>query len=380
MTVSRYIIALMFMLMLSGCTRDAVPEPSGKIVKIGVIGSFSGADKALSDSGLNGVEVVLSLRPLLNNGDKVELLVEDDRSQPDEVKDAFDRLVDQDVAGVILLSRSEIAMKLADKIWLKKAPVLATVASHSELTAKGDYITQVSFDDTFQGSVAAMFARDELFIKRVAVISDPDDIHSTILAETFIDKFEAANGVVLRHITLDDAEIDLQASMQELKREDAELLYAPVKAQRLLELARVLQGLPWKPDVITSDGLLSEIFLKHKEDVSLVDGMMVTDMHSTQLTLTEYGEAVMEAFNAQNKGQGSALTILACEGTSMLLDALNECDSDYGPRIVQQELRGITRFSGFYGSLTIDSDGKVRRPVYVSVIRGEELELLVKVY
>lgn len=54
----------------------------GKIIKIGIIAAFSGSDFAKGEEGQRGGRTAIAMRPLLNNGDKVELVVKDDQNDP----------------------------------------------------------------------------------------------------------------------------------------------------------------------------------------------------------------------------------------------------------------------------------------------------------
>ncbi|MGW8161851.1 MAG: ABC transporter substrate-binding protein, partial [Desulfobulbales bacterium] len=53
--------------------------PSGMVVKIGVIAPMSGPDKQSGESALYGIRTALQLQPYLKNGDKVELVIVDNR-------------------------------------------------------------------------------------------------------------------------------------------------------------------------------------------------------------------------------------------------------------------------------------------------------------
>lgn len=373
-------LALLMALVATGCRQDPVIEPSGRTVKVGVIGPFSGPDAFVGKSGLEGVEVALSHHPLLANGDRVELLVEDDLGQPEETVEALERLDDKGVAAVILLSRSNSALFLADRRHWKKIPVVATTASHPALTETSPHFVQLTFDDAFQSAVAALFLRDELLLERAAVISDPDDEHSRFLAENFVERFGEANGVVVQHLVLPDKTMDLREPLANLQREDVQVLYVPTRAGLLLHVAGSLREMGWQPVIMTSDGLLSEIMLKHQDKLGLIDGIMATDMHSSLLLKTTYGEDISGLFLEQEREYGSTFTILGSEGASILVQALDRCRPPYEPQDVQRQLRMTRSFEGFSGPLSIGRDGKAIRPVYVNTMRGQKLEFMVKVY
>ena len=378
--MNRYIVIFLLVGAIVGCDRDRAIEPSGKTVKIGVIAPLSGLDEDIGKSGLEGIEVALSVQPYLGNGDKIELVVEDDKSLPDETVDAFDRLQKQDVVGVLLLSRSGSALHMLKKSRWMKTPVVMTIATHPQLMDYSPYVTQLSFDDAFQGSVAAMFMRDELLLERALVVSSSEDAHSTFLAEKFIAQFESTHGVVVEHLVLSGPDILLHNPLKSAKSRRVQLIYAPIQAESILSISKILQELSWEPVVMTSDGLLSEMLLNHKDELPMIDGMLATDMYSSMLVKTQFGEDVEDAFYAQKRKRGSTFTILGSEGVVVLMNALSMAAPPYDAKEVQDSLGKIRNFEGFSGTLSIGEDGKAIRPVYVNVIKGDKLELVVKVY
>ena len=378
--INKYILMFLLISMAVGCDSERVIEPSGKTVKIGVIAPLSGDDEDTGKSGLEGVKVAVSLQPYLDNGDKIELVVLDDKSLPPETSDAFDSMQHNKVAGVLLLSRSNSALAMAKKNRWMKTPVIATIASHPQLMDYSSYIVQLSFDDAFQGRVAAMFMRDELLLDRAVVISYAEDAHSSFLAEKFIMQFKSTQGVVLNHIVLSEQETPLHDQLLSAKSSGAQLLYIPVQSGFVLRIARVLKELNWKPVLMTSDGVLSEVILKHKDELAMLDGMMATDMHSSMLSKTEFGKGVTEVFYEQKRKRGSTFTILGSEGAAVLINALNRATAPYEPQDVKKELNRTSDFEGFSGTISIDEDGKAIRPVYVNIIKAGKLDLVVKVY
>ena len=63
-----------------------------------------------------------------------------------------------------------------------------------------------------------------------------------------------------------------------------------------------------------------------------------------------------------------------------MIEALDHAAAGYEPRDVQQQLRQIKGFEAYSGVISIGSDGKTIRPVYVSTISQGKLEFLARVY
>ena len=142
---------------LAGCGPSKKILPSGKAVRIGVLGPFSGPDEALGTSGMKGIELALTLRPLLANGDHIELVIEDDRSDPAYAPEALARLKEQEVSAVLLLSRSDTVLALGKNGTGPPLPMIATIATHTGIITEFSFLIQLSFSDSEQAAVAENF-------------------------------------------------------------------------------------------------------------------------------------------------------------------------------------------------------------------------------
>ncbi|MDL1979737.1 MAG: ABC transporter substrate-binding protein, partial [Deltaproteobacteria bacterium] len=100
------LIALVFL--FNGCDQQSAIQPSGKKIKVGIIGPFSGSDLAKGKDGLKGIKAAMQLQPYLENGDGVELVVEDDQNEPSLTVKALEKLTESDkVSAILILSSSD---------------------------------------------------------------------------------------------------------------------------------------------------------------------------------------------------------------------------------------------------------------------------------
>jgi branched-chain amino acid transport system substrate-binding protein len=363
----------------TGCAEEIL-QPSGNVVRIGVIGPFSGPDSAVGESGMQGVELTVASQPLLNNGDRIELVKMDDRSLPEACRDAYDQMDDLDIAGVLVLSRSSSALALAPRARIHRIPIIATIASHPELTKNNPHLIQLTLDDAFQGAAAAMFLRDEMFLRRGAIMGEPADLHARALADEFAAQFKNAKGTIVEYLPLHGDGTNITASLAAWQRDDVEFIYAPVQAHRLLQLKRALLALDWDPVVMAGNGTLAEMSLEYPTEMALAEGILATDLYSRQQQRTRFGQKLHELYKASGEELGSIFTVLGSEGTALLIHALNRTPPGYASQAVQRQLRLINGFEAYGGTISVGSDGQVIRPVYIGTIKRGRLQSLVRVY
>ncbi len=203
-------ILISFVFWLGGCDQKPSIEPSGKTIKIGIIAPLSGPDHIKGKEGLRGMQFAMQLQPYLQNGDRIELVAEDDRNDPALTVQLLKKLVEKDkVSAIITFSTSDPVLAMAKVADDYKTPILAAIATHPDITTHNGFISQLCFDDHFQGTTAALFVRDELLIDKVAVFINPDSAYSRDLAAKFESKFKSIGGEITDTIRLAEETADL---------------------------------------------------------------------------------------------------------------------------------------------------------------------------
>ncbi|MGD9045866.1 MAG: ABC transporter substrate-binding protein [Desulfobacterales bacterium] len=366
---------------LDGCDQKPVIQPSGKTVKIGIIGPFSGPVLAYGTEGLRGMETARQLQPYLQNGDRVELVAEDDKNDPALTVELLKKLVEtHSVSAIVTFSSSKpvLAMaKIADKY---KTPILAALATHPDVTKDNTFISQLGFDDDFQGIVAALFVRDDLLIDTVAAFNNPTSVYSSHLAAEFERKFKSIGGEITDSISLTEETTELPEIIKGVYDHQPELLYLPISVKDVIRVVREVRKLDWKPEMMGGDGLISTMLAQHKEDIDLVEGMLASDFFAHGMPLTPFGERARKKYMENYEETRTSYAALGVEGYAILADAINRCSDPADRDCINRQIRSTTNFTGIIGNITIGSNGKAKRPLVINSIQGGRLKFIFKVY
>jgi branched-chain amino acid transport system substrate-binding protein len=366
---------------LDGCDQKPVIQPSGKTVKIGIIGPFSGPVLAYGTEGLRGMETARQLQPYLQNGDRVELVAEDDKNDPALTVELLKKLVEtHSVSAIVTFSSSKpvLAMaKIADKY---KTPILAALATHPDVTKDNTFISQLGFDDDFQGIVAALFVRDDLLIDTVAAFNNPTSVYSSHLAAEFERKFKSIGGEITDSISLTEETTELPEIIKGVYDHQPELLYLPISVKDVIRVVREVRNLDWKPEMMGGDGLISTMLAQHKEDIDLVEGMLASDFFAHGMPLTPFGERARKKYMENYEETRTSYAALGVEGYAILADAINRCSDPADRDCINRQIRSTTNFTGIIGNITIGSNGKAKRPLVINSIQGGRLKFIFKVY
>jgi len=362
---------------LGGCEQKPAIEPSNKTIKIGIIAPFSGAHDSAGKEGLKGMETAMQLQPYLQNGNRIELVAENDKNDPALTVRVLKKLVEKDkVAAIITFSSSNPVLAMAKTADEYQTPILAALATNPAVTDGNGFISQLCFDDDFQGTVAALFVRDELLIDKVAVFSDPDNSYSRYLAAKFESKFKSIGGEITDTIYLTEKTGNGVKIIESVREKAPELIYLPLFADNVLRIIREVYKLGWEPKIMGSDGLVSRMLASHKEELDLVEGIMATDVFAHGMPLAPFGKKLSE-MHGSRKTQFAGL---GAEAYALLLNAMNQCGNPEDRKCVNQQIRSTNNFEGVAGKITIGPDGKAHRPLCINSIQDGLSKFIVKVY
>jgi branched-chain amino acid transport system substrate-binding protein len=376
------LLVTLVLVSLFGCSEEQNKiTPSGNSIKIGIIGPMSGPEEAMGKRSIEGIQTALQMHPYFNNGDSVQLVIEDDRNEPELAVDAFKKLVTVDkVKAVIIMSTSGSALAVNNIADSYQVPLLVSLASHPEISKDTKFVTQLCFDDTAQGKVAALFVRDELLLEQVAVFKNPDSFHSNSLANEFIRKFREAEGVIQDVILVSSDPLDYTTVLSGLQQQGVQLLYIPVEAEDILAIARELRKINWSPQVMGGDVMLDKVSALKDSGTQYLQDFLSIGLYSNNIEATPYGKKATKVFFSLFKTHNSIYPAAGFEGMAILFEAMNRCHDPAESECINDRLHDTVDFEGIMGKITIKSNGKAERPLIVNRIDGNKMKFIVKVY
>ncbi len=374
-------VLLLLLLLFCGCEQPETIVANGKKIKIGIIGPFSGTFAAQGTNGFEGMQAAQKIQPLLDNGTALEFLIEDDQDEPSRTIAALMKLAETEkVAAVLVFSDSASVLALEAFADRYKTPIMVVLATHPEISKKSKYVTQFCVDDIIQGSVAALFVRDELLIERVAIVVNPDNPYSVRLTTEFRQRFEATGGRVTEIINISDEVDDLSAIMESLRLKHTQLLYMPIKAECLFNILKANREIKWHPKVMSGDGLLASAMKMFHDDLNLLNGLMATEFFGDNIADTDYERRLRKSYASLFSHPPTTYSALGAEAYDLLCDILNRCGEPDNRQEINEKIRQTTDFEGISGKISITAEGKAKRLLFVDKIENGRLKEIVKVY
>ena len=199
-------------------------------IKIGLIAPFTGGVAMYGNLLKNGVEFYTKVFNDAGgvNGRKIQLIPYDDKGDPTEALNAYNKLVTADeVAAFIGPVTSSPTFGVAEASAGDNIPGITGTATHPDVTSYGKNYFRACFEDPFQGGTIAKFSAEKLGAKKAAVIYNVSDAYSTGLYNAFnASAIEAGLEVVAAEsYTTDD--VDFNAQLTRIAALAPDVLFIP---------------------------------------------------------------------------------------------------------------------------------------------------------
>lgn len=292
MTAMKLIVLILF-LQFASCSdnKNDLPyiptNPSSDSIKIGILLPFSGT--LVCTGNYDKAAAELAVKEINQTGifDKqLELVAEDDETNPDKGVAAAERLHQSGVVAIIGSAASSVTLQTAEQVSIPNNILQVSPSSTSPMiTAVSDngLLWRTAPSDVYQGMIAANYAAVTLG-KTTAGILYVDNEYGQGLAGSFQAEFEKLGGTVLDSVpyaALKDTEValhDFSAAVSTLMSGKPQIVYL---ISYYLDGAKITLAMKqhltatYKPLLMGVDGNYGSVFLANA-DAAVVEGMIGT--------------------------------------------------------------------------------------------------------
>jgi branched-chain amino acid transport system substrate-binding protein len=370
---------------LLACERKAAPPasppPSGgpgaasssDAILVGMVGSLTGPEAHFGLDTRDGVALAIEEANADGGvgGRKLLLRAYDAQSKPEEAANAAMRLVMQDrVILVIGENASSNTLAMAPAVARAEVPLISPSATNPRVTSEGGpYVFRVCFVDTFQGEAMASFARKNLKLSRVALLTDLKSDYSIGLAEVFRRRFRELGGTLVAEESYAKGDTDFRAPLTRLKASRPDALFIPGYYSDAGPIARQARELGIEAVLLGGDGWDSGGKLAELGGAA-VEGAY----YSTHFSLDNPSPAVKRFLHAYQQRYGKlpdSLGALGYDAARVGIAALRRVSGAGGP-VLRDAIAATRDFEGVTGRITFGADRNVvKSAVVVRMARGE---------
>ncbi|MDR1137438.1 MAG: ABC transporter substrate-binding protein [Synergistaceae bacterium] len=312
-------------LILAFCLSGAALAGDASVIKIGVIAPLTGNVAVYGIATKNGAELYAKLANEAGgiNGHKVELVIYDDKGDPTESLNAYNKLVTADeVAAIIGPVTSSPTFGVAEASAADNVPCITGTATHPDVTSYGKNFFRTCFEDPFQGGAMARFAFEKLNAKTASVIYNVSDAYSTGLYNSFKENAEKAGLKVAGAESYANDDVDFNAQLTNIAKSAPDVLFIPDyynKAYLICSQARKAGIKAIFLGVDGTDGVLSI----EGADYSVFDGMYFPN-HYFPDDPSPLVQNLRKNYEASYGGMPNSFAALGYDAAAILFDAVGK--------------------------------------------------------
>lgn len=361
-TIAVLLALTLVLAIFSGCGQ----KNSEDKIRIGTISPNTGSLSAFGQAANNGIKLAVKEINAAGGilGKEIELLVYDDKADPTEAANSFNKLADEEVSAVIGAITSGVTSGLVPLANEAEIVLLTPSATADTVTQENDFVFRACYKDSDQGALVAKYVADDLKAKKVAVLYASSDPYSSGLYTSF--KAEAAVlglNIVAEESSSSVADTDYSSQLTKIVSSGAEVIFAPyyydVIGPYIVPQARAAGFSGYIMGADGFDGTIGTMV----EDKTLYNKVVFTNHYSSddpaekvqnfvKVFTEEYGADTLNGFAA-----------LGYDSVYMLKQAMESANS-IESKAIRDALEGMS-FSGVTGSFTFDESGTPQKSVSI---------------
>lgn len=330
-------------------------------IKMGLGGPMTGEQATFGVQMKNGAELAISDINAKGGllGQKVELILGDDRADPKEGMSVANKFIGQGVTFVVGHLESGVTIPVSKEYADAGIFMITPGATNPQITDAGLWNThRVCGRDDQQGQVAGDYIARHLKDKKIAILHDRTTYGKGLADETR--KTMNSNGVKeIFYDGINVAEKDFSAVVSRLKQAKAGYVYFGGLHTPAALLARQMHDQGMDTKLISGDALVTDEYGAIAGEAAL--GTLMT--FGPDPTKNPAATKVIEAFKARNMPAESytLYTYAAYQAIAQGVEASKSLD----PKKVAEAVRSGRSFDTVIGPLSFDKKGDLTMPNYV---------------
>ncbi len=362
---------LLLSVLMSGCKPKKIPgseerKPGMESIKIGVILPMTGNVSGFGQQTWLGIQMAQKEKPKVL-GQKVELLLCDEKSDKTESANCAQRLIQKDQVIAVLGSvPSSNTMAIAAVTEENKVPHVTPSSTDPLVTQGKRYVFRACFVDTFQGKVLARFAVENLKARSAALLTDVAQDYSAGLSRYFTQQFQKLGGTVTE-LKYQSMEQEFSAQLTQIRRLKPDVLVVTGYYPEIALIARQARDLGIQTPILAGDGAEDSRLVEIGGEA--VEGLYFSTHFDEQMATTEiqfhYTKLFRETYNKPIDG----LAALGIDAYLILLDAMERAGAQDREKI-RDALDRTEKFQGVTGEITLIKGDAVKPAVVRKVEKG----------
>ena len=356
------------MMLIGGCGKSGeVAKP--ETIKIGGMAPLTGALAIYGVTTTNGAE--LAVKEINANGGvlgkKIEYVMLDTKGDSTEAVMAYNKLVDEKVAGIIGEVTSKPTLAVAEVAVQDNMPLITPTGTQVDITEVGPNIFRVCFTNPYQGKVLAITSKERLGANTVAVMLNNSSDYSDGIAKAFIEESEKLGMKVMGVEGYSDGDKDFRPQLTKLAAMNPDVILIPEYYEQAALIATQAREVGVKSIFVGSDGWDGIAKTLDQSAYAAIENSHFTN-HFSMEDQSEKIQNFLKDYREAYKEDPSAFSALGYDAVYMMKSAIEKAGSTDKQKVVDA-LKGI-EYDGVTGYLTFDDHNNPIKAVTVLKIEN----------
>ena len=356
------------MMLIGGCGKSGeVAKP--ETIKIGGMAPLTGALAIYGVTTTNGAE--LAVKEINENGGilgkKIEYIMLDTKGDSTEAVMAYNKLVDEKVAGIIGEITSKPTLAVAEVAVQDNMPLITPTGTQVDITEAGPNVFRVCFTNPYQGKVLAITSKERLGADTVAVMLNNSSDYSDGITKAFIEESEKLGMKVMGVEGYSDGDKDFRPQLTKLAAMNPDVVLIPEYYEQAALIATQAREVGVKSIFVGSDGWDGIDKTLDKSSYSAIENSYFTN-HFSMEDQSEKIQNFLKDYREIYKEDPSAFSALGYDAIYMMKSAIEKAGTTDKQKIVDA-LKGI-EYDGVTGYLTFDDHNNPIKAVTVLKIEN----------
>lgn len=348
---------------MMSCGANQSQEESSTI-KVGGMGPLTGSAAMYGITVDKGAK--LAFEEINANGGvlgkKFEYISLDEKADPIEAVNAYNKLTDEGVVAILGSVTSKPTLAVAELAAQDGIPMITPTGTQINITDAGPNIFRVCFTDPYQGSTLAKFSKDKLGAKTAAIMVNTSSDYSDGIANAFIKQAEKEGIKVVAKEGYSDGDKDFKAQLTKINSENPDILVVPEYYELSALIATQAREIGMKSTFVGPDGWDGIIGALDSSSYSVVDNSYFTNHYSTEDN-NEKVQSFLKKYREKYNEEPTAFSALAYDTVYVLKNAINKAGTtdktELTKAIKASDMDGVT------GHLTFDENNNPVKAVTI---------------
>lgn len=345
-------------------------------VKVGLLNPLSGVFALPGEDVNKGFELYVELKGGQLGGHPVEIVKEDDETDPNTGLTKIRKLIEQDRVDVVVgVVSSAVGAAVRDYVDARGTPLLITVAGADDLTQRkrSDAIFRISYTGSQVTHALGQWVCDNTRYRRVAIVGQ-DYLFGWEAVGGFANSFTRCGGQIVQEIYGPLGTADWGPFIQQI-RNDVDAVFVLQGAQDAVRFFKQYREFGKTKPVIAHGSSVDETILPAQGDS--VVGVISAEKYSGVLDTPE-NNAFVEAYRAKHGARPSQYSEAGWLAALVLDKALADVADPSDHKAVQEALSAVS-VVGPRGPVSFDEYHQAVFNVYIREVRkvGSEYQNVV---